>query len=68
LDQLLALVEGARRTMRTIERGIIFSLGYNVVGIALAFAGLVAPWLAALLMPTSSLTVLIAAWRSRTFD
>lgn len=67
LNQLVTLVEGARRTMRTIRRGIAFSLGYNAIGITLAFAGYIAPWLAAILMPVSSLTVLAAAWRSRTF-
>lgn len=67
LNQLVALVEGARRTMGTIRRGIAFSLGYNAIGITLAFTGYIAPWLAAILMPLSSLTVLLAAWRSRTF-
>jgi cation transport ATPase len=31
-------------------------------------AGLITPLLAAILMPVSSLTVVLASWRGRTFD
>ena len=68
LGGLVALTTGARRTMGVIRRNIAFSLAYNALGAALAAAGLINPLLAAILMPASSLTVVLASWRSRTFD
>lgn len=65
--ELLHLTEGARRTLRTIRRGIVFSIAYNVVGISCAAAGILGPLGAALLMPISSLTVVTNAFKSRTF-
>lgn len=67
LGSLVRLVEGARRTMRVIRRNIAFSLTYNLAAAALAIAGLLDPLVAAILMPASSLTVVVASWRSRTF-
>ncbi len=67
LAPLVELVQGARRTMRVIHLGIALSLAYNVVGVALAMAGLINPLVAAVMMPASSLTVLMVAWRGRTF-
>jgi Cu2+-exporting ATPase len=68
LSSLVQLTEGAARTMRVIRRNLAFSLVYNVVGAALAMRGQLTPLVAAILMPVSSLTVVIASWRSRTFD
>jgi Cu2+-exporting ATPase len=68
LEGLVALTTGARRTLGVIHRNIAFSLAYNVLGATLAVTGLINPLIAALLMPASSLTVLLASWRSRTFD
>ena len=67
LATLVQLVEGAARTMRVIRRNVLFSLVYNVVGAALAIAGRLDPLIAAVLMPASSLTVVLASWRSATF-
>lgn len=67
LSAVVALAEGARRTVGVIRRGIAFSLAYNVLGVALAVAGVISPLAAAILMPASSLTVLLIAWRGRTF-
>lgn len=64
---LVDLVEGARRTLRVIRRGMVFSLAYNAIGISLAVAGFLNPLLAAILMPISSLTVVTNAFRSRMF-
>jgi Cu2+-exporting ATPase len=66
-SELTRLFEGARRTLRTIRRGVGFSLGYNALGIGLAAAGVLSPLLAAVLMPLSSLTVVTHAFRSRSF-
>ena len=60
LAPLVALVEGARRTMRVIRRNIVFSLVYNLVGATLAMLGVIDPLIAAVLMPMSSLTVVLA--------
>jgi Cu2+-exporting ATPase len=68
LGALVPLAAGARRTLRVIRRNIAFSLVYNVAGAALAMAGLLHPLVAAVLMPASSITVVLASWWSRTFD
>ena len=68
LAPLVALVEGARRTMRLLRRNLALSLAYNVVAAALAMTGRIDPLVAAVLMPVSSLTVVLASWLGRTFD
>lgn len=65
---LVALHDGAGRTMRVIRRNIAFALGYNAVGVALAMLGVLSPLVAALLMPASSVTVVAASWFGRSFD
>ena len=67
LAPLVSLTEGAARTMHVIRRNIAFSIGYNIIGAALAITGTINPLIAAILMPVSSLTVVVASWRSRTF-
>ena len=62
------LTDGAARTMHVIRRNIAFSLVYNVIGAGLAMTGQITPLIAAILMPASSLTVVIASWRARTFE
>jgi Cu2+-exporting ATPase len=68
LRALATLEASARRTLAVIRRNIAFSLAYNVVGAALAIAGVIDPLIAAILMPASSLTVVLASWHGRTFD
>lgn len=63
VDTLSDLVEGARRTTRTIRNNIIFSLAYNVLGASLAMTGLLNPLVAAILMPVSSLVVVTNSFR-----
>lgn len=65
---LVELTDGAKRTMRLIRLGIMLSLAYNLAGVALAVLGLINPLVAAVMMPASSLTVLMVAWRGRTFS
>jgi len=67
LEPVLLAALGARRTMRVIRTGIGVSLAYNLVGIALAVSGHLDPLLAAILMPLSSISVVTAALRARTF-
>lgn len=67
LTSLVSLAEGAERTMAIIRRNIIFALVYNTVGVTLAVSGLLDPLVAAILMPASSLTVVLHSWRSSSF-
>jgi len=64
---LVDILDGARRLRGVIRRNIGFSLFYNAVASALAIAGLVGPILAAVLMPVSSLTVVLSSALTRTF-
>jgi Cu2+-exporting ATPase len=68
LGPLVELVEGARRTMLVIRNNIIFSIFYNLMGATLALLGVLDPLIAAVLMPMSSLSVVFASWRGRSFD
>lgn len=64
VDRLQALpeaVELARRVRRDLRGNLLLSVAYNLVGIGLAAAGLLEPWLAAVVMLVSSLLV---AWRA----
>ena len=68
LSPLVDLVVGAERAMRIIRRNIAFSVVYNAIGAGLAMRGILTPLGAAILMPASSLTVVLASWRGRAFD
>jgi Cu2+-exporting ATPase len=68
LGPLVELVEGAHRTMLVIRNNIIFSVAYNTLGATLALLGILDPLIAAVLMPVSSLSVVLTSWRGRTFD
>jgi len=67
LTGLPELIVGSARTLGVIRRGLVLSLSYNVLGSALAMAGMINPLAAAILMPISSLSVITLAFRSRTF-
>ncbi len=62
LAEALALARRARTVMR---QNIAFSIGYNLVMVPLAVAGLVTPWLAAAAMSSSSLIVMANSFRVR---
>ncbi len=68
LNDLVTLVEGARLTTAVIRRNLLISFGYNIVGAGLAFAGLINPLIAAVLMPLSSLSVVISSNAHRAFS
>ena len=67
LETVALAAAGSKRTMQVIRVGIGLSLAYNVLGIALAVTGHLDPLWAAILMPLSSITVVTAALRARTF-
>lgn len=50
----------SQETMKVIKRNLILSLLYNSVSVAAAFAGIINPLIAAIIMPVSSLTVLFS--------
>ena len=64
---IVDIIDGARRLRGVIRRNIGFSLFYNAGASALAVVGLVGPILAAVLMPVSSLTVILSSVLTRTF-
>ena len=68
LVEIAELFEGAHRSMAVIRRNLGFSLIYNLLFASLALAGLVGPLAAALLMPASSLTVVLSSALARSFN
>lgn len=68
LAPLARLMTGAERTMRVIRRNMVWALTYNLVGVALAMTGTISPLIAAIMMPISSLTVVLGSWLGRTFE
>ncbi|MGE5359120.1 MAG: heavy metal translocating P-type ATPase, partial [Bacteroidales bacterium] len=64
---LVELVDGARRLRGVVRRNLGFSLAYNAAASTLAIAGLVSPLMAAVLMPVSSMTVVVSSAMTRTF-
>jgi len=67
LAPLVRLLDGSERTLGVIRRNLVFSLGYNAVAVTLAMMGLMHPLVAAILMPASSITVVVSSYRAKTF-
>ena len=55
--RLLAGLDVARRARRIVKQNLAWALGYNLVALPLAAAGVVPPWAAAIGMSLSSLAV-----------
>jgi Cu2+-exporting ATPase len=68
LGPALVLWDGASRARRAVRANIGFALAYNLLFASLAFAGLVTPLVAAIIMPLSSISVVAAALWTRSFD
>jgi Cu+-exporting ATPase len=49
----------ARDTKRIVFGALVFSLAYNFIGLSFAVRGQLQPWVAAILMPVSSITVVV---------
>ncbi|MCG6948001.1 MAG: heavy metal translocating P-type ATPase [Acidobacteria bacterium] len=67
LAPVVELLDGAERTLGVIRRNLVFSLAYNLVAVSFAITGHMSPLLAAILMPLSSMTVVLSSYRARTF-
>ncbi len=63
LQDLLLLSETAGKTRRIIAQNISWAIAYNLSGIAIAAAGYLQPWMAAIGMSLSSLLVLSNSMR-----
>ena len=58
LAPIRLVLRTAKHVRRVVRGALWFALAYNVFAVALSYAGLMRPWLAAVLMPASSLVVL----------
>ncbi|MCK6077131.1 heavy metal translocating P-type ATPase [Paenibacillus silvae] len=63
LNSIADAIEMSRRTMGNIKQNLFWALGYNVIGIPIAAAGFLAPWLAGAAMAFSSVSVVLNALR-----
>lgn len=50
----------AKRLAQVVRRNLVFALTYNALAIALAWGGYMSPWLAAILMPASSILIVMS--------
>jgi Cu+-exporting ATPase len=57
LPQLAQVLQFSRRAALVVRTGFVISVGYNLVGVSIAAAGLLSPIVCAILMPLSSITV-----------
>lgn len=64
---IVQLIDASKKTVGVIRRNFRVSLGYNLLAVTLAMAGLIHPLLAAILMPISSLTILSLTLGTKTF-
>lgn len=63
LQSLVDLINISRRSQQILKSNLIFALFYNFVGGTLALLGLVNPLVAAVLMPISSLLIVLNTYR-----
>jgi Cu+-exporting ATPase len=61
LPRLARVLQFARRAARVVRAGFLISALYNLVGVSIAAAGLLAPIVCAILMPLSSATMVVFA-------
>jgi len=63
LSPLLDLISISKQLQKTVQRNLIISLFYNISGAILALTGFINPMAAAILMPISSILILLSSLR-----
>lgn len=63
LGPFVDLLKISRQAHKTVRRNLLISLTYNAVGGALALGGFINPMVAAILMPISSVLIIISSLR-----
>lgn len=63
LNKIADAILISRATMRNIKQNLFWAFGYNTLGIPIAAAGLLAPWVAGAAMAFSSVSVVLNALR-----
>jgi P-type Cu2+ transporter len=67
LENIVQAYDGSLRTLKTIHRNLGISLIYNLLGAIGAITGYVNPLVAAVLMPLSSISVVLSSVSAKTF-
>ena len=63
LNSIADAILMSRKTMRNIKQNLFWAFAYNTMGIPIAAAGLLAPWVAGAAMAFSSVSVVLNALR-----
>jgi Cu2+-exporting ATPase len=61
LNLVVEALDGARRTVKQVHRHLFISIVYNVIAAGFAMSGFIGPLAAALIMPLSSLSVIVSS-------
>lgn len=67
LAPVAVTIQAARRARAVMRTNLALAIGYNVLVVPLAIAGMVTPWLAAAAMSSSSLIVMANSFRASRF-
>lgn len=59
LQELAQFLKGSHQSVRVIKFAFVFSLFYNLIGLGFAVTGNLAPVVAAILMPLSSISIVV---------
>jgi Cu2+-exporting ATPase len=59
LRAIRSALQEAKLLSRVVRTNLCFAVAYNLVAVGVALAGLMQPWLAAIVMPLSSLVVVL---------
>lgn len=63
LNSIADAIVMSKKTMRNIKQNLFWAFAYNTIGITIAAAGLLAPWVAGAAMAFSSVSVVLNALR-----